>query len=176
MTEEFDDDTQDIPAAAPKSHLVNPKLIVVLVVLVPSTLDLLCHFPILILFRCRSFSVHFAFGLKKSMIRAFHLSVLCCWLQSDPSSSLPAETQGNDIARQEVQARQEGARENTDDRFHVGRLVCVSHDLQELIRRKHQFGPAAALLEIICSELSVLWGTHVCANVANTCCPCPKFP
>ena len=43
MSEEFDDDAQDIPAAAPKSPLVNPKLIVILVVLVPSTLDLLCR-------------------------------------------------------------------------------------------------------------------------------------
>jgi hypothetical protein len=43
MSEEFDDDAQDIPAAAPKSPLVNPKLIIILVVLVTSTLDLLCR-------------------------------------------------------------------------------------------------------------------------------------
>jgi hypothetical protein len=40
MSEEFDDDAQDIPAAAPRSHLINPKLIVVLVVLVPLILNL----------------------------------------------------------------------------------------------------------------------------------------
>jgi hypothetical protein len=39
MSEEFDDDAQDIPAAAPKSHLINPKLIVVFVVLVTFTLN-----------------------------------------------------------------------------------------------------------------------------------------
>jgi hypothetical protein len=35
MSEEFDDDAQEIPAAAvPKNYLINPKLLVVLVVLV----------------------------------------------------------------------------------------------------------------------------------------------
>jgi hypothetical protein len=35
MSEEFDDDAQDIPAATlPKNHLINPKLIVFLVVMV----------------------------------------------------------------------------------------------------------------------------------------------
>jgi hypothetical protein len=35
MSEEFDDDAQEIPAAVvPKNYLINPKLLVVLVVLV----------------------------------------------------------------------------------------------------------------------------------------------
>ena len=38
MSEEFDDDAQDIPAATlPKNYLINPKLIVFLVVMVGRT-------------------------------------------------------------------------------------------------------------------------------------------
>jgi hypothetical protein len=41
MSGEFDDDSQDIPAAAPKSYLINPKLVVVLVVSVSFALQTL---------------------------------------------------------------------------------------------------------------------------------------
>ena len=87
MSEEFDDDAQDIPAAVvPKNYLINPKLLVALVVLVLRPPHLRLRFPASFtdappapplpphslppppLFAGRFWCVHFAFGSKGSTI------------------------------------------------------------------------------------------------------------